>query len=170
MSHYELNAILSDNISSIGTEYPVNEEYGRINNHHYKSGIKYLHFFKHKDDCKKVRFISDSKDVDFYIAEFNISITLLIQHMGYGKYGRQCYDGSVEKTIEFAIPTSKFKSKYIRSYVRDEINHRSLEEKKKLDNMLKKSKDIFKKSYLPKHQPEVKESENLTNEEITPEL
>lgn len=36
LSHYELNAILSDNISSIGTEYPANEEYGRINNHHYK--------------------------------------------------------------------------------------------------------------------------------------
>ena len=50
LSHYELNAILSDNISSIGTEYPANEEYGRINNHHYKSGIKYLHFFKHKDE------------------------------------------------------------------------------------------------------------------------
>lgn len=152
LSQCELDKILSNNISSIGTEYSANEEYGRINNHNYKSGIKYLHFFKHKDDCKRVSFISDGKDVDFYIAEFNIPITILIQHIGFGKYSSRNYNGNIKEVIEFAIPTSNFKSKYLRSYTRDEIHHRSLEERKNLNEILTKCKGLFKNSNLPEFQ------------------
>ncbi len=166
LSQDELNKILSNNISLIGTDYSANEKYSRVNNHRYKSGTKYLHFFKHKDDCKRVEFINEGKDIDFYIAEFDIPITTLIQYIGYGKYDKLNHNGNVEKVIEFAIPTSKFKPKYIRSYVRDEIHHRSLEKSKNLDEMLLRCKNIFKKPNSIKTQLQL-ESQNLNT---TPDI
>lgn len=169
LSQNELDSIISNNTSSIGGEYTQNEEYRRINNHRYKSGIKYLHFFKHKNDCQRVGFISDGKDVDFYIAEFNIPTIILIRYIGYGKYDNRGY-GDIEKVLEFAIPASKFKSKYLRSYVRDEVHHRSLEENKHSWDMLIKCKDIFKHSSLPEFQRHSEKEIRHNDEDKTPEL
>lgn len=165
LSQKELDLILANNISSIGHEYSQNEKYRRVNNHRYKTGVKYLHFFKHKKDCEKAEFLSDHKDVEFYIAEFNIPITTLIRHIGYGTYNRWRYSDELENIIEFAIPTSKFKSKYMLSYALDEIHHRSIKESKSLNEMLKRC--IFKKSTFPGLQEEYKEEKQLANEERT---
>ncbi len=165
LSQNELNSILENNISAIGCKYSPNEEYKRINNHKYKTDVKYLHFFKHKKDCDRVKFISKGKDIEFYIVEFNIPITTLIQHIGCGYYNAHGYNVNLEKAIEFAIPTSKFKSEYLLSYVRDEVHHHSLEQKKNFDEMLYRCKDIFKNSNLPELQKKPKIEAQTSDEE-----
>lgn len=169
LSQNELDLILSNNISSIGCEYSQSEKYKYINNHEYKTGIKYLHFFKNKNDCKRVRFIRGYENVEFYVAEFNIPYTILSQHAGYGKYDRQGYGSDVEKVLEFAVPTSKFTSKYMCSYVRDEEHHRLLEESKELTDMIIKCKDIFKPSKSPELQKNSKKGNRLATKEREPD-
>lgn len=165
LSQKELDLILANDTSSIGCEYSKDEEYSRVNNHKYKTGVKYLHFFRHKKDCGRVTFISDHEDIDFYVAEFNIPFTTLIRYRGYGRYNKQTYSDDLVDVVEFALPVSKFKPRYMLSYALDEIHHRSVEESKNLDEMFQKCKNIFRKSSLPELQGNAEKESQPAKEE-----
>ena len=155
LSQPELDAILSNDTSSIGKDYERNDDYKRINSHRYKQGIKYLHFFKNKDDCRRIKSLHEGKPVEFYFAEFDIPFTVLIPHIGYGRYDARGYRVDIETVTEFAIPVSKFKPKYLTGYEIDQSHHAALEEVKDLLELIKQ--DIFKNSTLPELQKKPKQ-------------
>ena len=165
LSQNELDAFLSKDISSIGTEYHKNDGYQRVNNHRYKKGVKYLHFFKHKEDCRRIRTLHEEKRVEFYVAEFDIPITILALHMGSGRYDASGYATDIESVQEFAIPASKIKSRYLLSYTRDEAHHSAIEEVESLRRMMFKTKDIFRNSTLPELQKRAPKTEKPSQNE-----
>ena len=167
LSQTELDAFLSKDISSIGCEYDKNDGYKRINNHRYKDGVKYLHFFKDKEDCQRVRTLHEGKPVEFYIAEFDIPITVLALHLGQGRYNTRGFSEDIESVREFAIPASKIKARYLLSYTRDEAHHSALMEIEGLISMFTKCKDVFKNSTLPELQKRPPKTETPAQTEDT---
>lgn len=115
LSENELKSILTDDLSNVGYEYANNLKLQQSNTHRYKKGIKYLHFFKSKADCVRIKAIHNNK-TNFYIAEFNIPFATLAKHIGYGIYSTTGYDVDYDEVTEFAIPTHKLKSSYLISY------------------------------------------------------
>ena len=170
LSQIELDNFLSGNLTEVGTTYNPKDGYKRINNHRYKEGVKYLHFFKHKEDCRRVRFNSEGKPVDFYVAEFDVPITVLALHMGSGRYNARGYITDIESVREFAIPASKIKARYLLSYTRDEAHHSAMEEVESLRKMIFKTKDIFKNSTLPELQKRPPKTEILSQTETPSEF
>lgn len=116
LSELELKSILTNNLSNVGYEYANNLNFQQSNTHRYKKGVKYLHFFKSKLDCIRVKSIHSNGKANFYVAEFNIPFTTLAKHIGYGIYSTKGYDVDYDKVTEFAIPTNKINSNYLISY------------------------------------------------------
>lgn len=69
-----------------------------LNNHKYKIGKKYLHFFKDVESTLNLKYIEGS-----YLCTYNIPDRILIDYIGVGYY----YYDEVFKisVVEYAIPT-----------------------------------------------------------------
>lgn len=167
LSQTELDNFLSGNIADVGSTYDNQENYKRINNHRYKEGVKYLHFFKNKEDCRRVRFNSEGNFAEFYVAEFDVPITVLALHMGSGRYNASGYFTDIESVREFAVPTSKIKARYLLNFERDEAHHNVIEEIESLSKITFKLKDIFKDSTLPELQKRTPKTEDSIQTEET---
>ena len=118
LSQTELDNILSGNISEIGQEYS-NEKYKKINTHKYKENVKYLHFFKHKEDISKIKNAKFLPPNKYYICEFDIPILILLKGMGQGHYDGQGYSEPTKSVREYKIPNTAIKREYLKFYMRD---------------------------------------------------
>lgn len=122
LSKKELMLILSGDKTCLGKEFN-DEKYRKINNHKYKKGVKYLHFFKNKKDIKLIQNECRKFKREFYICEFDIPIMTLLFNSGYGVYDSSGYDYDFIKAKEFAIPVEKFETCWLTNYEKDE-NHK----------------------------------------------
>ena len=90
------------------------------NTHKYKRREKYIHFFFHKEDCEYVRKIQQhtSASEQNFIAEFNIPLKRIIGHIGKGFYESKHggYDYDYDVCYELAIPTSIFRSEWLKGF------------------------------------------------------
>ncbi|MBE7075260.1 MAG: hypothetical protein E7376_04710 [Clostridiales bacterium] len=77
------------------------------NNHKYKKGVKYLHFFKNKGDVYRIRQYQ-TKPVPYYICTFNIPNKILEKCKGRGKYDAGGYDYATTWVTEYAINVDDF--------------------------------------------------------------
>ena len=118
----ELDKILHDKVSELGAYF----ESARVsNNHKYKSGEKYMHFFLNKNAYKH---LVRTKKENHYLCVFDIPLGVLLTHAGKGVYRSNIVDdrgydslGSFRNRIEFAIESSVFKSSWLKSYKKIEF-------------------------------------------------
>lgn len=115
MCEAELRAFLDGDISKIGTSRVNNAS----NTHHYKQGVKYLHFFKRLDDLNSIRDIKRGRDEVYYIGAFDIPLPTLLFNSGVGYYAGHGYDNYHETVREYAVPAEQIKSEYLVFYVAD---------------------------------------------------
>lgn len=128
LSQIELDSILEGNIEQIGTEYD-NDIFKNINTHRYKKGIKYLHFYKNKQDIRHIQRINKATTrYDYYICEFDIPLLVIMQGRGYGKYNSGKRGKPLEQVVEFKMPAKKLRPDYLISYTLDENHHAKVEE------------------------------------------
>lgn len=116
LSENELNYIQSDDVDNIGSTYN-DGAFKRVNTHKYREGVKYLHFYKNKEDIRHVQSSDFLPSGKYYICEFDIPFYILMFGYGqgyYGKYGRCDYS-----VTEFKIPSSLMKSKYLKNFELD---------------------------------------------------
>ena len=116
----ELKAILNGEMDNVG-KLQINN---RSNTHHYKQGVKYLHFFKHLEDLHKIRDIKRYTEKNFYVGMFDIPLTTLIMSSGKGYYPASGYDLDHETIREYAVPAEKVKPEHLVYYMLD--NNREL--------------------------------------------
>ena len=93
----------------------------------YKKGVKYLHFFKKKEDCRYAYDLNkkNAENKKFYIATFDIPVKILIKNFGFGYYNKLNVDklsgyevySEIFKRMEFAIPMNEFKPEWLIDYV-----------------------------------------------------
>lgn len=119
LSETELKEIINGNIQNIGCCYE-REKYKKVNTHRYKSGVKYLHFFKNKNLIYQIRYIHRYDKQNYYICEFDIPIKYLIFNAGIGKYASCGYDNDNETAIEFIVEAEKLNPKWLINYKKDE--------------------------------------------------
>ncbi len=118
LSESELNHILAGEIDDIGNQF-TNHKKDEINTHKYIEGVKYLHFFKRKEDTEKMQLLYRKHIRPFYFCEFEIPKKTLLFHAGVGYYSASGYDLDYVAAREYAIPTSKFKKEYLVKYEMD---------------------------------------------------
>lgn len=143
LSKTELDAILEGRIEDIGQFY-TRHNHQEINTHHYKDNVRYLHFFKNKDNIKYIKRVDFLPFDDYYIGEFNIPALQLIQSVGFGYYAESGYKyGDVSKVMEFALPVDKMKREYLINY--SLINPSKTESDKWINNIsqMKFSPELF---------------------------
>jgi len=117
LSEYELKYIQSDDVDNIGSTYN-DDVYKRINTHRYKEGVKYLHFYKNKEDISYIKKCDYLPSGRYYICEFDIPFYILFTGYGKGFYGSF---GKIDYTAtEYKVPSHLMKSKYLKSYKLDE--------------------------------------------------
>lgn len=126
LSETELKNIISGNYRKIGAEYN-NSRYPDSNNHLYKRGVKYLHFFKHKDAIKYMEKYKYNDNQTYYICTFDIPFLQLIKGIGSGKYELPGMDYLIITEREYIIPSEKFKKEWLKSYKKDEAIAKKLE-------------------------------------------
>lgn len=117
LSHNELMAYLSGDTSCIGSYYDK-KRIGNVNTHLYRRNVRYLHFFKNKEDivrAKALGRIDDTKKT--YVCEFEIPFYLLIPAVGLGFYHGEA--GDLDKVLEFKVPVKYVKPEYLKSYTLD---------------------------------------------------
>ena len=113
LSEDELNAIQSGELDKIGNEFS-REFFKQTNNHKYKKGVKYLHFFKNKEDIKYIQKYYRKYFGTFYTCTFDIPLKTLLKGMGKAKYNEGSgYDLYVVKKREFIVPVSEFKPEWL---------------------------------------------------------
>ena len=84
------------------------------NNHRYRKGVKYLHFFKNKTAIKRYLLsTSFTENQNYYVGTFNIPFRKLFTHCAFGKYMPSGYDVDYEIETEFALPVKKFETSYL---------------------------------------------------------
>lgn len=113
MCEEELNKMLEGNISELGNTF-----FGRPNTHCYEPDAKYIHFFKNK---KAIEFISHKyakvREQNYYVCTFNIPLSTLLAYTGFGCYIKETDSRTIYKEhLEFAIPATEFKRKWIIHY------------------------------------------------------
>ncbi len=116
----ELKAILNGEMENVG-KLQINN---RSNTHHYKKGVKYLHFFKNLEDLHKIRDIKRYTEKNFYVGMFDIPLTTLIMSRGKGYYPASGYDLDHETIREYAVSADKVKPEHLVYYMLD--NNREL--------------------------------------------
>lgn len=115
MCEEELEAMLNGEMDKIGRL----QKNDKTNNHHYKKGVRYLHFFKNLQDIDKIKIINKHSDKVFYIGTFNIPLRFLLQGVGVGYYPVRGYDADYITAREYIMPVEKFQPKYLVEYTRD---------------------------------------------------
>jgi len=124
LSKKELNSILDENYGEIGNIYD-DKCFKRVNSHRYSKGVRYLHFYKHREDVSHMQSADFLPSGDYYICEFDIPVMMLIGRAGYGFYGHSGYYGDNLKEVrEFVLPAKYMKKKFLRSYTLDK-SHQS---------------------------------------------
>lgn len=111
----ELNYILNGEFDQVGATY--DGEYSASNNHKYVKGVKYLHFFKHKDSIQYISKYHARSNCSYFIAEFDIPYSVLFLGKGRGKYEVAGIDYLTITQKEYIVPVEKMKSEYLKSYV-----------------------------------------------------
>ena len=136
LSEEELKFIQSGEVDKIGSFYVNDENFKRINTHKYKKGVKYLHFFFKKEDIKRVQNLDFRKMSNYYICEFNIPFLALLPYIGKGHYDSRGYKTDLDSVYEIAMPATKMKQKYLKSYEIDE-RHNGSEIKELIESLRK---------------------------------
>ena len=112
----ELEGYEKGDLSEVGVEYE-NSDFLNINTHEYKEGVRYLHFFKHKEDIqfaeKLKREEIEDREYEWYIGEFNIPLLTLLKNSGLGFYDGAGYDNDYIEAKEYAIPVQEMKADYL---------------------------------------------------------
>lgn len=116
VSEDELKCILNENISEIGHSFDKNKI--ACNNHKYKQGVKYLHFFSSKSSIEYFKKLNYTNGVH-YICEFNIPLKVLIKGIGKGYYDIGGMDFITIPQREFIVPVSEFRKEWLKSYIKD---------------------------------------------------
>ena len=111
----ELQSILDGSMNKVGTTKINNAS----NTHHYKPGVKYLHFFKNLEDLHDIRMIKKYNKNNFYVGLFDIPLPTLLMNMGKGYYEAHGYDMDRVTIREYAIPADKIKPEYLVFYMQD---------------------------------------------------
>ena len=128
LSEEELAHILKNETDKIGAEY--NNSKLTCNNHRYRQGVKYLHFFKHKVSIKylkmQMKFISP-----YYICEFNIPLRVLAKGVGKGYYDIGGMEYIIISQREFIVPAKDLKKEWLIGYKQDSLNATSEKEMEK---------------------------------------
>lgn len=128
LSEEELAHILKNETDKIGAEY--NNSKLTCNNHRYRQGVKYLHFFKHKDSIKylkmQMKFIRP-----YYICEFNIPLRVLAKGVGKGYYDIGGMEYIIISQREFIVPAKDLKKEWLIGYKQDSLNATSEKEMEK---------------------------------------
>lgn len=118
VSEYELRNILQNNVENLGFEY--NGSYGLSNNHKYKKGVKYLHFFKHKSAINFIRLYHTKENCRHFVCTFDIPYLLLFKGMGKGRYELSGMDYLTTTEREYIVPANEFKKEWLKSYVTEQ--------------------------------------------------
>lgn len=113
----ELNHILNGEFDQVGATY--DGEYSASNNHKYEKGVKYLHFFKHKDSIQYISKYHARSSSAYFVAEFDIPYSILFAGKGRGKYEVAGMDYLTITQREYIVPVEKMKSEYLKSYVEE---------------------------------------------------
>ena len=143
LSEEELNLIKQGNVQGLGREFDK-KDYKRQNNHRYKSGVKYMHFYKNKESIEHIRreyFQLLMQGHKFYFCSFDIPGVVLIKHRGKGHYDGSGYDtmGGVD-SVEYAIPVEDFSPSWLRQSILDD-NKAHLPKNAEYDDMVKAIKN-----------------------------
>ena len=115
LSSNELKYILDEKTHLLGASC---ENFPIYNTHIYNKNKKYMHFFLKQ---KSLNYFYNLPNYN-YECTFNIPISILIRHKGYGFYPskneseNRGYDSISKKVCEFAIPAEMFNSKWLVSY------------------------------------------------------
>ena len=119
LSDEELKHILKNENNQIGASYSSKLA---CNNHKYRSGVKYLHFFKHKDSIKYLK--SQMKFIrPYYICEFKIPLKVLSKGVGKGYYDVGGMDYITISQREFIVPANEMKKEWLVSYKQDSLDN-----------------------------------------------
>lgn len=106
--------MMRENSPSLGREFPVKLH---CNDFLYQDGVKYLHFYKHKEDIRHIKEIYKGNSKTYYICTFKAPFKELLFKGGRGYYQEK--DGKVAFVKEFAIPVKEFDSKWIQQVEED---------------------------------------------------
>ena len=115
MCEEELASILDGSMNRVGTTKINNAS----NTHHYKPGVKYLHFFKNLEDLQDIRMIKKYNKNVFYVGLFDIPLPTLLLNSGKGYYEPHGYDSDRVIIKEYAVPADKIKPEYLVFYMQD---------------------------------------------------
>lgn len=128
MSKNELDLYLNGKINEIGKSF---SNVKLSNNHKYKEGEKYVHFFLNIEDKN---IIQEERNFE-YLATFDIPITTLIKYYGKGLYCPiQAGTIKQKRLKEFAINVKDMKSEYFIGYKKIEKFKINVSEWEKLFN------------------------------------
>ena len=111
----ELKSILDGTMHGVGTSKINNAS----NTHHYKPGVKYLHFFKNLEDLQDIRMIKKYNQNVFYVGLFDIPLPTLLMNSGKGYYESHGYDMDRITIREYAVPADKIKPEHLVFYMQD---------------------------------------------------
>lgn len=122
LSESELNLIRSGG-ENLGNTFD-RKNYKRQNNHRYRKGVKYIHFYKQLESMEHIRreYIKDqNQGMRYYFCSFNVPATILALHRGKGHYDGRGYDevGAIT-SVEYAIPADKFDPAWLDKVVLDD--------------------------------------------------
>lgn len=111
----ELTDIVNGDFNNLGTVYNT-KKYKYRNTHKYQQGKRYLHFFKNKDACFKIKNFNNNNDEQYYICMFDIPFLILFNSRGYGYYPASGYDIDNVALKEYAIKVDDFKKDWLVGY------------------------------------------------------
>jgi len=118
LTEEELNDIKANNIENIGSFYN-SKNYKKINTHHYKKDVRYLHFYFDKKEIARIDSLGFKGSSVCYICEFEIPFYVIFKYIGIGYYESHGYQIDTDSVFEVALPVKKFKQKYLTSYEKD---------------------------------------------------
>ena len=118
LSEQELNTILHGDVSSLGHEFHKDRK-NYLNSHHYKKGVKYMHFFKEFENMQEIKQVYQNVKGKFYYCTFDIPRLVLFFAAGKGFYAPKGYDYDFSVMTEYAIRTDKFNPQWLHSYSLD---------------------------------------------------
>lgn len=120
VSQDELNLMLKEDNQNLGNFFR-RKFFNRPNDHKYKKGEKYLHFFENLDDLFLIQVEYKNVPQNFYICEFDIPSNLLLKGHGYylNPHG---YDDHPIKVKEYILPSKKFSCLWLKQYNLDKLH------------------------------------------------
>ena len=131
MSEEELNLIRQGNIDGLGNQFNK-KVYTRQNNHRYRKGKKYIHFYKDKSSLELIRREiikgDNAKKSNHYFCSFNVPDIILWLYRGKGHYDGNLDTPTID-VIEYAIPTTIFRPEWLDKCISDDKTQLYISEK-----------------------------------------